>query len=163
MTERAGRAGMSGASPRRAVLSLLRCRNGASAVELALLTPLLLLLLVGVFDFGTAILRKMQLNNAATVGAQYAVLDDRNADGLQQAIANATELSGGDFTVATSRVCECLDGRSVTCSNADACGTGARRRFFLEVSVSRAHATMFDYPRVGNPLTLTGRSRVQVE
>jgi Flp pilus assembly pilin Flp len=159
----ARRGAMSCAARPQSVRSLLRCREGASAVELALLTPLLLLLLVGVFDFGTAIRQKMQLNNAATAGAQYAVLDDRNAAGLQQAIANATALSGGDFTVATSRVCECLDGRSVTCSNADACGVGARRRFFLEISVSRPHETMFDYPGMSNPFPLTGRSRMQVE
>jgi Flp pilus assembly protein TadG len=154
---------MTRTSAGRSAARLLRSRDGASALELALLTPLLLLLMVGVFDFGSAIVRKMQLNNAASVGAQYAILDDRDADALLQAISNATQLAGGDLSIATARVCECLDGRVVTCSSPDSCGVGARRRFFLEVSVTSSFATFFDYPAMDNPLALTGRSRIQVE
>jgi len=144
------------------LIGLARCRKGASAIELALLSPLFLLLLVGVFDFGMAIIGKMQLNNAATAGAQYAILDDRDADGLQQAVVSATSL-GGDFSVATARVCECLDGRVVTCSNPDSCGIGVRRRQFIEVAVTRLFAMVLDYPGLANPLPLTGRSRIQID
>lgn len=145
-----------------ALLRLVRCSRGASALELALLSPVLLLLLVGVFDFGSAIRGKMQLNNAATAGAQFAVLDDRDANGLRTAVSSATPL-GGDFTVTTARVCECLDGRVVSCSSPDSCGTGTRRRQFIEVAVSRPFPLLLDYPGVANPLSLTGRSRIQVD
>lgn len=147
---------------RLAFVRFARCSRGASAVELALLSPVLLLLLVGVFDFGMAINGKMQLNNAATAGAQFAVLDDRDAEGLRAAVSSATQL-GGDFRVATARICECLDGRVVSCSSPDSCGTGTRRRQFIEVAVSRPFALLLDYPGVANPLSLTGRSRIQVD
>lgn len=52
----------------------LRSERGAALVEFALTLPLLLLLLVGIMDFGLAFQRYNALNNATREGARMAVL-----------------------------------------------------------------------------------------
>src|SRR5690606_25639400 len=115
---------------------LLTSVGGATAVELALTAPVVLLLLVGVFDFGMAILQKMRLNHAASVGANYALVEDRDETAVQAAIASSTNLNPADFQVSVDRVCECLDATVVSCSSSTACGTATRKRVFIELSVA---------------------------
>lgn len=47
--------------------------RGAQLVEFAFMLPLLLVMLVGIIDFGTAYTLKQKLNNAAREGARFAV------------------------------------------------------------------------------------------
>lgn len=61
------------------------CR-GAQLVEFALMLPLLLALVVGIFDFGQAYNLKQKLNNSAREGARFAV-DESCADCTQAAPA----------------------------------------------------------------------------
>lgn len=51
-----------------------RCERGASAVEFALIVPVLLLLIGGIIDFGRAYYQEIQLSNAARDGARLASL-----------------------------------------------------------------------------------------
>ncbi len=48
--------------------------NGQSAVEFALVLPILLILLCGIIDFGWVYYNQITLNNAAREGARYAVI-----------------------------------------------------------------------------------------
>jgi Flp pilus assembly protein TadG len=47
-------------------------RKGQTAVETALILPLLLLLVLGIMEFGRGFFLKNTLNNAARVGSRYA-------------------------------------------------------------------------------------------
>jgi Flp pilus assembly protein TadG len=59
--------------------SRVRADDGASAVEFALVVPLLLLLVFGIIDFGVLFGQNLAINNAARDGARYAVV--RQIDG----------------------------------------------------------------------------------
>ena len=59
--------------------------DGAAAVEFALLLPLLVVLLFGFIQFGTAFNTKIQATNAAREGARMAVVG----------IDNWTDVGGG--------------------------------------------------------------------
>lgn len=50
----------------------LRSEEGQTLVEFALVLPILLLLVLGIFDFGAALNRKNQLNFLANTAARYA-------------------------------------------------------------------------------------------
>jgi hypothetical protein len=52
-------------------LQSVRSEQGQTLVEFALILPLLLLLVIGIFDFGTAFNQKNQLNFLANTAARY--------------------------------------------------------------------------------------------
>ena len=52
-------------------LRLLRDTNGAALIEFAVALPLLVVLVVGIFDFGGAFNLKQELNNAVREGARF--------------------------------------------------------------------------------------------
>jgi Flp pilus assembly protein TadG len=64
----------------------LRSSEGAQLVEFALVLPLLLALVVGIFDFGQAYNLKQKLNNAAREGARFSI-EESCADCTQAAPA----------------------------------------------------------------------------
>jgi Flp pilus assembly protein TadG len=57
---------------------LLETTNGASIVEFAVALPLLIVLVVGIFDFGGAFNLKQELNNAAREGARFGAAQPTN-------------------------------------------------------------------------------------
>jgi Flp pilus assembly protein TadG len=86
-------------APKRVGAAFARDTRGAAAIELALITPFMILLLMGVFDFGTIAYTMMQVNAAAFAGAQAgAQAVAKSATCLPTTISNAetsaTGLSG---------------------------------------------------------------------
>ncbi len=62
-----------------ALVERLRGAEGAQAVEFALVLPILLLLVLGIINFGYVFGQKLSLNQAVREGARLAVVD-KNAD-----------------------------------------------------------------------------------
>jgi Flp pilus assembly protein TadG len=54
---------------------LLWRREGTAAVELALISPLLMILFAGIIDFGRAYREEIELSSAVAAAAQYALLN----------------------------------------------------------------------------------------
>ena len=54
-----------------------RGEDGASAVEFALVVPLLLMLFFGIISFGIILAQNMALNNGAREGARFGVVDGK--------------------------------------------------------------------------------------
>ena len=78
---------------------LARGPRGQTMVEFALALPLLILLLVGVFDFGRAIFAYNTINNAAREAARLAIVDQTFADIRAEAAAAAAGLNIDPTTV----------------------------------------------------------------
>ena len=66
----------------RRLLAFARCRRGATAAEFAMVLPLALLLLFGIFDVGRYAWEVNQAEKAVQMGARYAVATALVADGL---------------------------------------------------------------------------------
>jgi len=62
--------------------SPLREADAAAIIEFAVSLPLLVVLVVGIFDFGGAFNLKQELNNAAREGARFAATQPSNDLGL---------------------------------------------------------------------------------
>ncbi len=76
-------------------------RRGASAVEFALVAPVLLLLLAGTYDAANAIQLSLRLERAARAGAQYALADPGNATAIRDVVIQAwPELTVAEVSVA---------------------------------------------------------------
>jgi Flp pilus assembly protein TadG len=68
--------------------------RGAQLVEFALVLPLLLLVVLGILDFGLLFQRYEVLTNAAREGARVAILPDYEQDDVEARVAQYLEASG---------------------------------------------------------------------
>ncbi len=79
-----------------------RRQRGQTLVEFALILPVLLLILIGIFEFGRIIFLYANLFNAAREGARYGLTHPQDYNGILQHAQERitlTELSSGDLTV----------------------------------------------------------------
>jgi Flp pilus assembly protein TadG len=76
--------------------------RGAALIEFALTLPLMLLLLVGIMDFGLAFQRYNALNNAAREGARMAVLPGYSEADVEERVAAYLTAAGVTATPDTS-------------------------------------------------------------
>ena len=115
--------------------SISRCRRGTAAVELALISPMMLILLAGIIDFGRAYRDEIALSSAVAAAAQYALnnaasINSGSAASLAATISgivansNGAAWAGTTVTVndgATSAVAGGNTTASGTAANANSC------------------------------------------
>src|SRR5688500_16750560 len=77
-------------------------RRGVSAVEFAIIAPLFVLLILGVIEFGRAMMVKQIITNAAREGARRAIIETATEPEVKQVVndylANAS-ISGATVSV----------------------------------------------------------------
>ena len=127
-------------------------REGAVAVEMAVLAPILLLMVIGLLDYAGAIQRSIRLEGAARVGVQTALADPSDLAGIRAATLAASDLEADITEITAERICTCGDGTVIDCGNV--CADG--RRVFVDVTVSQPYRTILPYPGLERDLTLSG-------
>ncbi len=138
--------------------------SGAAVVEMAVITPLLLVMALGAGDFGRLMYTAITLSHAARAGAAYGAQSNGHA-GNGPGILLAAEEEAQDIlpiAVTSQRVCECTGGAAVSCTIASCGGYGAPRAF-VEVTVTRTFSTVVPFPGVPSsvPLSRTAKVRLQ--
>ena len=105
-----------------------RCRHGVSAVEFALVAPVLGFSLIATIDLGRGLTERMAIDHALRAGAQSAFNDPgaptvlevvRSAAAMNFTLDNGMPVAGTDpLSVATIRFCACPEnvGFAVACS-----------------------------------------------
>ncbi len=77
------------------VFSLRKNEKGQSAVEFALILPVLLILILGMIEFGWLLNGQITLNSAAREGARVgAVVTTNRQEKIDQAVEETADLSG---------------------------------------------------------------------
>ena len=87
--------------------------DGASAVELALVLPILIMLVFGIIAFGIVFAQSLALGNAAREGSRAGVVEQRTCGeilGRVQDAANSIAMSGDNVVVEVTRT-----GAGTTC------------------------------------------------
>ena len=88
---------------------LCRDRRGVSALEFAIVAPVMAMLLFGAYDFSNAAQQQIQLQEAVRAGGAYAISRPTDVTGIQNAVAGALpggrQLVGGVAAVS----CSCMD------------------------------------------------------
>lgn len=134
--------------------------EATSAVEFALIAPVILILLIGTMEFGMYIHEKMLLQNTASTVANYIyeMQDDENA--LE--VANET-YTGRDasLTLTTEFSCQCSDGIAAECPID--CGESDVERRFVSVSLSGAFTPIFPYPGLPENIAMNTNVRIRVD
>ncbi len=135
------------------VAGTLRSISGVASLELALLLPALVLLVVGVFDFGLVIHQKTQLAHAARAGVQYALIrrpTEGDLTGVEAAVSDTAPAdTTGTRVIGSSFWCECpaTPGTAVACTT-----TTCNRSVYVWVSIEEDYnATFYDILGISNP------------
>ncbi len=149
----------------KAVLSAaLRCRKGASAVEFALVAPILVAMLVALGDLGTAVFERMEVASAAQAGAQLAATKGWDAASIENAVTSASGLATITATPAPTQSCGCPSGGAITTVQCgSACPDGAPAGTYVTVNAQAQYSTIVSYPGLPNPLTLTGQAVMRIQ
>jgi Flp pilus assembly protein TadG len=146
------------------VIGALRRCTGNAAVEFALIAPVLAATLVAMTDLGIGLYSKMQVENAAQAGAQYAIAKGWNSAAIQNAVTSASALASVGAVPAPVQSCGCVNGTAIT---AAACGSlcpgGVKVGTYVTVSAQASYSTLFSYPGLSSPMTLTGQSTVRIQ
>lgn len=81
-----------------------KSRRGQSLLEFALILPVLVIVLVGIFDLGRAFFALITINNAAREGARYGTLNFDELDTTGILAATVLEAQGSGINIASSDV-----------------------------------------------------------
>jgi Flp pilus assembly protein TadG len=140
-------------------------QRGQALIELALALPVLLLLTVGIIEFGRVAYYSIEVSDAARVGAQYgaqSMADAANIINITQAIQNDTQdVPGGINPPTASLSCVCPGSGSV----AGACPAAGCTYPIVYVTVTTTYPlnTLFQYPGIPTTFNLTGVSIMPVQ
>ena len=143
---------------------LWRGEDGVSAIEFAVVGGVLSMLLLGVLDFGIGYWQTVQVGDAARAGADYAEKNAYDSTKIQSAITNATTLSGIQASPAPSSFCGCPNittgVSSVSCSAT--CSDGTTAGTYVTVYAQKSYSTIFAWPGVTNPMTVSTSLTVRI-
>lgn len=140
-----------------------RSERGQSLVELALLTPLLVAIAIGIVELGRYASLSIQVANAARAGAAYGsqnLAAAANTAGIQAAVV--ADEPTIHTPVASSLVCGCDNAGTISaiaCSSS--CGTG---HLVPSVSVTATETfnSLFSYPGIPASITVSSTATMRV-
>jgi len=146
------------AYPRR----LIDCR-GSVAAEFAIAAPAVIVIAVGIADFGSLATESSELAGAVRIGGEYARLYPLDTTGIQQSVQDAMRFASAlSFPASFPQSCECDDATPITCG--ESCATVGRRgpnRVFMRISANYPFTPLVPWPGIPAILTATTEVRVQ--
>lgn len=138
--------------------------RGVAVIEFAIIAPILVILMVCTIDLALGIYRKMQVQNAAQAGAQYAMLRGFNASSISSAVANATKFSGVSADPGPTQFCGCASSTGVSSAACNStCSGGALAGTYVRVSAKGTYKTLLVYPSIPESFTFTAQSTVRIQ
>ena len=142
----------------------VRDTSGAAAIEFGIMIPLLSLMVVSVTDIGLAVYRKMQVENAAQAGAQYAIARGFDTTGISNAVTGATNSSVISASPAPIQFCGCPTSTGLSAMSCGAvCSSGAVAGTYATVSAQATYQTLFNYQIVANSYTFNAQSTTRLQ
>jgi Flp pilus assembly protein TadG len=142
-----------------AVRRFIRERKGSAAIELAMVTPMLILVLLGAYDFGRVFHMSVAVTAAAHTGAHWGSQSmTKVTDTAGMRNAAETHTPGMGITATASTECRCVE-TLVACGTA--CGTPLRT--YAVVTATRTFTTIVNYPGIPNNIVLTRSARIRAQ
>jgi len=138
--------------------------RGVAAIEFAIIAPILVLLMVCTVDLGQGIYRKMQVQNAAQAGAQYAAVHGFTASSISAAVTNATTFSGISASPSPTQFCGCPSVTGVTSASCNStCTGGISSGTYVTASAQATYTTILPYPLLPTSFTFAAQSTVRIQ
>jgi len=138
--------------------------SGAVAVEFGFMIPVLTLMVVSVIDIGLGVYRKMQVEQAAQAGVEYAIAHGFDANSISNAVTSATNSSAITASPSPVTFCGCATGSSIsTVSCGTTCPGGALAGTYTTVSSQATYSTMLNYQVVPYTYTYSKQSTARLQ
>ncbi len=139
-----------------------RDTSGVAAIEFSIVVPLLTLMTIAIADIGFGVYRKIQVEDAAQAGAEWAIRNGFDSTGISNAVTSATNASI-IASPAPTQFCGCATGSSVS---AAACGTpcpdGSLAGTYAAVSAQLTYNTTLNYGVAPTTYTFGAQSTVRL-
>lgn len=139
-----------------------RNRLGAAGVEFALALPVLVLLLIGMFDYGALAFQTMQVSEAAQAGADYALHNGWNSTAIQTAVTSATGLSV-TATPAPTLSSACLSGNALVVTTGTSCSGGGTPGSYVFVYARSSFSPLVAWSVLALPSTISAHAVVRIQ
>jgi pilus assembly protein CpaE len=130
-----------------------RCECGVSAIELAMIMPILAMGLLVMVDLGMAAGVRMQMDRHVRAGAQAAMSLNNSTSSIAE-IVTVSSAEAADLGVSVNLVCSCA-GTPADCSAP--CGSGDAPSVFVDLVATRDYSGV-----VLSNLQLRAENRVQI-
>jgi Flp pilus assembly protein TadG len=141
-----------------------RNTSGAVAVEFGFMVPVLALMVISVIDIGLGVYRKMQVEDAAQAGVQYAIVRGFDVNAISNAVTSATNSSAISASPAPVTFCGCATGTrisTVTCGST--CPGGALAATYTTVSAQATYNTILNYQVAPYTYTFSKQSTARLQ
>lgn len=146
------------------ISGLIRNQSGIAAIEFAFLGPILAMSMVMAADVGMGFYSDMQVQTAAQVGAEYAIIHGFDATAMANAVTSATPATGITASPAPSNFCGCPSTSDVTTATCgSACSDGTLAGTYAKVTATRTYTTLIPYPMLPASFTQTAVSTVRIQ
>jgi len=149
---------------------LVNCRDGAIAIEFAMIAPILIIMAISVYDVSLAIKQKLALQNATRIGVQYGLVR-RPVQGDMQHVINAVEQTlppkwdksnaATQPQISAALRCECSTGLVIACGSK--CSAGQTKLTYLKVEITKTYQTMLPYPGFDSNFEISDESIVRLQ
>jgi Flp pilus assembly protein TadG len=141
---------------------------GVAAIELAMVSPLLVTGVLGAGELGISIFREMQVSFAAQAGADYALAHGFNATRVSNAVVNATTYSAITATPAPSQFCGCPSAAGVSVASGTppctaVCSGGATAGTYVTASSQALFNPIIPNPWQTSTVTLAAQATVRIK
>jgi Flp pilus assembly protein TadG len=140
----------------RRVFRIGRSERGGALVELAVVLPVLVLIAVGVMDYGRVYYTSVTVVNAARAGAEWGAYGKTGSvtdDAGIQSFAKIEGAEAGTIDVQSHMVCRCTPGgNTVSCTTNCSGGYGAPQVYVTAIA-TKTVTLLLKYP--GLPSTIT--------
>ncbi len=142
--------------------SIVADRAGAAGLEFALILPVLVLMLMGVFDYGALAYQTMQVSAAAHAGADYALRNGWNQTGVQNAVTGATTLTiSASPAPALSK--GCITNNALVITTGSSCPSGGTPGSYVVVNAQSSFSPMLAWSALSFPSTITAQAAIRIQ
>jgi Flp pilus assembly protein TadG len=138
--------------------------SGAVAVEFGFMVPVFALMVVSVIDIGTGIHRKMQVEDAAQAGVQYAIAHGFDMSAISNAVTSATNSSAVTASPPPVTFCGCATGSGIsTVGCGTTCPGGASAATYTTVSAQATYTTILNYQVMPETYTFSNQATARLQ
>lgn len=140
-------------------------RGGVAATEFAIAAGALLLMMMGIYDYGNTAWHKLQVHNAVRAGSAWAAYHGFDAAKITSVITTASNYPAITATPAPAQVCGCPN--ATTGIVVEACGgncaDGSTKGKYVKVSATAVYPFVLPLPGRGGSVTMSAHGIARLE